>query len=171
MVVSKKFREDLYYRLNVVPIHIPPLRERRDDVVPLVFFFLEKFNKAYRKKKSMSPTVVDAFYKYDFPGNIRELTNLVERLVVTAENERIELKDLPSFITGHATKTGFPLSLSEGMSLREAIENYEGMIIVLAMQKYHSQREVARALKVDQTTISRKMRKYSGSKINAYLHI
>jgi transcriptional regulator with PAS, ATPase and Fis domain len=170
MVVSKKFREDLYYRLNVVPIHIPPLRERKDDMVPLLFFFLEKFNKTYKRKKSMSPEVVDAFSKYDFPGNIRELANLVERLVVTVENERIELKDLPTSITDHVTKTAFLPSLLEGMSLREAIEKYEGVIIVQAMQKYRSQREVARALKVDQATISRKMKKHSAFTVDVITH-
>jgi transcriptional regulator with PAS, ATPase and Fis domain len=101
MVASRKFREDLYYRLNVVPIHIPPLRERRDDMVPLIFYFLERFNRTHQKEKRLSPEVVDLFCRYDFPGNIRELGNLVERLVVITENDRIEISDLPSSITGH----------------------------------------------------------------------
>jgi PAS domain S-box-containing protein len=170
MVASRKFREDLYYRLNVVPIHIPPLRERRDDMVPLIFYFLERFNRTHQKEKSLSPEVVDLFCRYDFPGNIRELGNLVERLVVITENDRIEISDLPSSITGHMTKTALPPFLPEGMSLREALDKYETMIIERAMQKYRSQREVARALRVDQATISRKMKKHSGSKLDVILH-
>jgi PAS domain S-box-containing protein len=121
MVASRKFREDLYYRLNVVPIHIPPLRERRDDMVPLIFYFLERFNRTHQKEKSLSPDVVDLFCRYDFPGNIRELGNLVERLVVITENDRIEIRDLPSSITGLMTETASLLFLPEGMSLREAL--------------------------------------------------
>jgi PAS domain S-box-containing protein len=170
MVASRKFREDLYYRLNVVPIHIPPLRERRDDMVPLIFYFLERFNRIHQKQKSLSPEVADSFCRHDFPGNIRELANLVERLVVTTENDRIETRDLPSFITGHMTKTALPPFLPEGISLREALDKYETMIIERAIQKYRSQREVARALGVDQATISRKMKKLSNSKLNVILH-
>jgi transcriptional regulator with PAS, ATPase and Fis domain len=170
MVASRKFREDLYYRLNVVPIHIPPLRERRDDMVPLIFYFLQRFNRIHQKEKSLSPEVVDLFCRHDFPGNIRELANLVERLVVITENDRIETRDLPSSITGHMAKTALPPFLPEGMSLREALDKYETMIIERAMEKYRSQREVARALRVDQATISRKMKKHSGSKLDVILH-
>jgi PAS domain S-box-containing protein len=170
MVASRKFRQDLYYRLNVVPIHIPPLRERGDDMVPLIFYFLEKFNKTHRKEKSLSPEVVDLLCRHDFPGNIRELANLIERLVVTTENDRIETRDLPSSVTGNTIKTGLPLFLPDGMSLREALDRYETMIIEKAIQKYRSQREAARVLRVDQATISRKMKKHSGPKSNVIMH-
>ena len=170
MVASRKFRQDLYYRLNVVPIHIPPLRERRDDMVPLIFYFLEKFNKTHQKEKSLSPEVVDLLCTHDFPGNIRELANLIERLVVTTENNRIETKDLPVSVTGNTSKTALPLFVPEGMSLREALDRYETMIIEKAMQKYRSQREAARVLRVDQATISRKMKKHSGPKSNVIMH-
>jgi PAS domain S-box-containing protein len=170
MVESRKFREDLYYRLNVVPIYIPPLRERRDDLVPLISHFLERFNKAHHKEKSLSPEVVDAFCRYDFPGNIRELANLIERLVVITEHNRIEIKDFPSSVTGHMTKTAFLPFLPDGISLKEALEKCETMIIERAMRKYRSQREVARALKVDQATISRKMKKHSDSRSDVIMH-
>jgi transcriptional regulator with PAS, ATPase and Fis domain len=139
-------------------------------MVPLIFYFLERFNRTHQKEKSLSPEVVDLFCRYDFPGNIRELGNLVERLVVITENDRIEISDLPSSITGHMTKTALPPFLPEGMSLREALDKYETMIIERAMQKYRSQREVARALRVDQATISRKMKKHSGSKLDVIMH-
>ncbi len=95
MVSTKQFREDLYYRLNVIPIHIPPLRDRREDILPLVFHFLERFNRNYHKSKFLSPEVMECLCRYDFPGNIRELANIMERLVVVSEKERVGMQDLP----------------------------------------------------------------------------
>ncbi len=159
MVTSKTFRKDLYYRLNVVPIHIPPLRERKDDILPLIFHFLEKFNKAHRKEKILAPETVEALCKYDFPGNIRELANIIERLVVITERERIETVDIPNAIVGYASKT-LPYSfLSEGIPLKEALERCESIIIERAIKKYGSQREAAKILRVDQATISRKIKR------------
>jgi PAS domain S-box-containing protein len=170
MVSSKLFREDLYYRLNVVPIYIPSLKERRDDVSPLISHFLEKFNKIHRKERSLSPEAIDALSKYDFPGNIRELANLIERLVVLAEKDRIEPRDLPEIITSYTTKTIPHLLLSEGISLKDALRKYEMLIIERAIQKYGSQDEVARILRVDQGTISRKIKKYSLTKKDVIIH-
>lgn len=170
MVTSKTFRKDLYYRLNVVPIHIPPLRKRKDDILPLIFHFLEKFNKAHRKEKILAPETVEALCKYDFPGNIRELSNLVERLVVVSKNCRIDVTDLPNDITSNISKK-MPYSfLHEGDSLKEALEKYERFIIERAIREYGSQTEVAKALKVDQTTISRKLGKYCIAKDYALSH-
>ena len=170
MVSSKLFREDLYYRLNVVPIHIPPLGERRDDILPLIFHFLEKFNKIYRKEKVFSPEAMDAISKYGFPGNIRELANLIEQLVVVAEKDRIGLRDLPDSVTSYMSKTIAQTSLSEGIPLKDAVEKYERLLIETAIQKYGSQDEVAKILKVDQGTISRKIKKYSLVKKDAIIH-
>lgn len=159
-VSLKLFREDLYHRLNVVPLNIPPLRERRDDIMPLIFHFLEKFNKTYRKEKVLSPEAIDALSKYNFPGNTRELANLIERLVVVTERERIEVRDLPNAITDYIPKEIPNSFLSEGIPLKVALEKYEKLIIERAIKKYGSQREAAKALKVDQGTISRKIKKY-----------
>jgi PAS domain S-box-containing protein len=170
MVSSKLFRKDLYYRLNVVPIYIPPLRERQEDILSLIFHSLEKFNKTYQKKKSFSPESIEVFCKYDFPGNIRELSNLIERLVVVTENDHIEVKDLPSSVTGDIFKT-IPFSfLSENVPLRVALERYESLIIEKAIQKYGSQREAAKVLKVDQATISRRIKKHTTAKNDVVLH-
>jgi PAS domain S-box-containing protein len=160
MVVSRKFREDLFYRLNVVQISIPPLRERRIDILPLLLYFLEKFNEKYKKKKVISPDAIDAFIDYDFRGNIRELANFVERMIVSLEKDRIELGDLPKTI--RESRIGsISLELQDKeFPLKEALKRYEKAVIERAMRKYGSQREVAKALKVDRATISRKIKKY-----------
>ncbi len=170
LVSSKRFRKDLYYRLNVVPISISPLRERRDDILPLILHFLEKFNRAYQKRKVLSPDVLEILCQYDFSGNIRELSNIIERLIVVAEKDRIEEKDLLGIIEALAapSKTSFPFS--DNASLKEALEKCEALILEKALKEHHSQSEVAKALKVNQATVSRKIRKYLFSKNNAILH-
>lgn len=160
MVATKSFRDDLYYRLNVIPIYIPPLRERKDDILTLIIHFVEKFNRAWQKQRVLSPEAMETLIEYSFPGNIRELANLIERVVVISEADRIEMKDLPSTLTGGEKRS--PNSpASEELPLNVALENYERVIIEEAMRKFGSQREVAKALRVDQATISRKMKKYS----------
>lgn len=162
MVTSKNFRADLYYRLNVVPIHIPSLNNRKDDILPLAFHYLAKFNKFYKRNTSFSPEVMDALGRYDFPGNIRELANIIERLVVSTPNDHVELRDLPASISEKCTHPSLPDSLLlDDIPLKEALERYEHELIQRALKKYGSQREAARALEVDQATISRKTRKYS----------
>lgn len=170
MVASKNFREDLYYRLNVVPIYIPSLRDRRDDILALIYYFLEKFNKDYKKNKSLSPGTVETLYKYNFPGNIRELANLIERLVVVSENNQIQITDLPNAVTSFDTKTiSYPL-ISEDIPLKDALKKYEISIIERTLKKYGSQRKAAKALQVDQGTISRKIKKHSFPKNDVILH-
>lgn len=170
MVTSKTFRKDLYYRLNVVPIHIPALRERRDDILPLIYYFLEKFNRDRKKNKSLSPETVDNLCKYNFPGNIRELANLIERLVVVSKNDQIQITDLPNAITSFAAETiSYPL-LSEDIPLKDALERYEISIIERTLKKYGSQREAAKALRVDQGTISRKLKINPSPKSDVILH-
>jgi len=170
MISQKKFREDLYYRLNVVPIYIPALKERRDDILPLIHYFLEKFNKDYKKNKSLSPETVETLCKYNFPGNIRELANLIERLVVVSENDQIQITDLPNAVTSFVAKTiSYPL-ISEDIPLKDALERYEISIIERTLKKYGSQREAAKALKVDQGTISRKLKKNPFPKSDVILH-
>ncbi len=104
LVKEGKFREDLYYRLNVVPLHIPPLRDRKEDIPLLVEHFLEKYNKKYSKSVSVSPAVMEAFINYSWQGNIRELENTIERLVVMNDGV-VEPKDLPPHILLHRDQT------------------------------------------------------------------
>jgi PAS domain S-box-containing protein len=169
MVKMKLFRRDLYYRLNVVPLSITPLREREEDIIPLLFYFLDKFNKAYHKKKIFSPDAIDLLSKYDFPGNVRELANLVERLVVVSESDHIETKNLPGIVTGAISKATPYSFLAGNIPLKDAVEICEGLIIGKTLKKYGSQREAARVLKIDQSTISRKIKKYSNLKPETFI--
>lgn len=95
MVKNKLFRADLYYRVNVLPIHIPPIRERIEDIMPLASHFLEIFNREYKTNKKLNISVLKTFEKYQWPGNVRELKNLIERLVIISETEVIGLQHLP----------------------------------------------------------------------------
>jgi transcriptional regulator with PAS, ATPase and Fis domain len=94
MVRRKTFREDLYYRLNVIPIEIPPLRERPEDIVPLAEYFLAKLNKKYSLRKEFSPEILKEFIDYSWPGNIRELKNIIERLVITSSHNLLTQSDI-----------------------------------------------------------------------------
>jgi transcriptional regulator with PAS, ATPase and Fis domain len=170
MVVAKMFREDLFYRLNVVPIYIQPLRQRPDDILPLVFHYVEKFCATYRKKKILSPEVIEVISRYDFPGNIRELANLVERLVVVSEKERIELKDVPERVLNYSLPTLQTRSVPGSASLKEVLKQYERALIERTVRKYGSQRKAAKALRVDQATVSRKIKKSTPRKSDVITH-
>jgi len=130
-----KFREDLYYRLNVIPIHLPPLRERREDIPLLANHFLDKCNRQFGKKvKSFGQGVLNYFINYDWPGNIRELQNLIERLVVLARTETINLEQLPLEIRGeerslldqHETKFYNAVKKFEAEFIKQALDKAGG---------------------------------------------
>jgi len=97
-VARGAFRADLYYRLNVVPIHLPPLRHRREDIPLLIEFFLKRSNERNRRNVSFSKEVLEFLVNYSWPGNVRELQNLVERLVIMTDEPIVRLKDLPSYM-------------------------------------------------------------------------
>jgi len=166
MVSSKHFRKDLYYRLNVIPIHISPLRERKEDIAGLIFHFLETFNNTYHRRKTFSPLVIDSLCKCEFSGNVRELANLIERLVVLSESDRIEINDLPDSIQIKDVPM-IPnfVPPSEDLPLKKALERCESIILERALKKCGSQRKASKILKVAQATISRKMKRYSANLI------
>lgn len=157
MVREGRFREDLYYRLNVIPIFVPPLRERRDDILPLLQFFLEKANTKYHANKEFDHELHDYFYRYSWPGNIRELANLVERLVLTTNSDLITLKDLPSEYKKDEESLQ---TFSQPMTLKEASELAEKQLLQAACNKYRTTYEIAKALNTSQATIVRKLKKY-----------
>jgi len=125
-----QFREDLYYRLNVFPIYIPPLRERRTDILLLAEHFLEEFNKKYNKHIArISTPAIDLLLKYHWPGNVRELRNCIERAVIICDENVIRSYHLPpSLQTAESTQT------QKGTSLKLAVENLEKEMIIEALK-------------------------------------
>ena len=155
MVKNKQFREDLYYRLMVVPIKIPPLRERREDIPLLVMHFLDKFNSKFALNKYLAPSVIDSLMGYCWPGNVREMQNVIERMVVTSVNDELGEHYLPDTIY---KKTRYIPHKST--KLKDAMEEMEAYLIRQAHIKYGSWQKVAAELGVDRTTIFRKAAKY-----------
>ena len=159
MTRAGQFREDLYFRLNVVPILIPPLRERHDDVIPLIYHFRDKFSKKYGFQRDFSPEVIEAFLEYDWPGNVRELENMVERLMVVSAGELILVSQLPPPFKRSAIKLG-GISVNSLMPLKEAVDEVERHLIDKALEKYGSTYKAAAALGVNQSTIVRRMARF-----------
>lgn len=157
LVRDGSFREDLYYRLNVVPINVPPLRERPDDIVPLIHMNLARCNRTLGERKTISSDALAVLRKYPWPGNIRELQNIVERLVITTSDNTINEEDIFIFIKQAADK--MPDTYSDS-SLAAALERAEKEILRQALANYKSTRAIAKILQVSQPTVVRKLNKY-----------
>ncbi|WP_160141577.1 sigma-54 interaction domain-containing protein [Salicibibacter halophilus] len=156
MVKEGNFREDLYYRINVIPIHIPPLRERREDILPLVYYYLDHYNEKYDVHKQFSEATLNFFYRFDWNGNVRELSNLVERLVVTIPTSMIDIVDLPVDLRENGED-----ELPQGITtLQEATEKSEKALLIKALSRYENTYKIAEALGTSQATIVRKLKKY-----------
>ena len=160
MVSRNEFREDLYYRLNVVPIHIPPLRERQEDIIPLSRHFLKIYNSKFNLKKRMDPNTINWLMKYVWPGNVRELENIIERLVITSSHDIILPNNLPNHIIENKEHEHL-ISIPNLSNLKEIMEDVEKQIINEVVNKHKTTRNVAKVLGVSQPTIVRKMNKYS----------
>lgn len=157
-VQEGRFRKDLFYRLNVVTIHIPPLKGRTQDIIDLVTFFLNKFCQKHDLKKSLDQKVIDKLIKHTYQGNIRELQNIVESMIIMSKGTRITLKDLPSELASFAGSNEHSTQMEKD-SLQHKLSLIEAEEIQKTIQKYGSQREAARHLGINQSTISRKLRK------------
>lgn len=157
MVQNGEFREDLYYRLNVIPIAIPPLKGRRDDILPLIQLFLQQTNHKYEKDKKIDVKLNDFFYRYNWPGNVRELSNLIERMVLTTQGQELTVRDLP---IEYKESNNSSLVFTELMTLKEAVEIAEEKVLSLAVNTCHTTYEIAEALGTSQPTIVRKLKKY-----------
>jgi PAS domain S-box-containing protein len=166
MVAEGKFREDLYYRLCVVPIEIPPLRKRPQDIVPMIRFYMEKYNRKYQTHKQMAWETMQVLQNYHWPGNIRELANLIERLLVTTPSDVILPEHLPFLSGGKRTAQNEFAEAVEYLDaeklggLKKVMKQMERQIISSAFQKYNSSYEVAKALKISQSTAIRKAYQY-----------
>ena len=159
MVEEGTFRKDLFFRLNVIPLTIPPLRERVDDIPPLIYYFLKKFNQKYSRQKAIFPRALECLCSYSFPGNIRELSNLIEQLVVLLPNDKIDIEDIPSHIrtSYNSSKNTLP---AHGWNLQKTVAEIEKDLIARAIKNFGSQRKAAEPLGINHSTLSRKIKKY-----------
>lgn len=159
LVDRGQFRSDLYYRLKTIEIDIPPLRERREDLIPLIQFFLNKFDRQYSTEHYIQPEAIDALCAYSWPGNVRELEHLIERLVVTTPQSAVSLDHLPAPLRG-ADPPQMLWSDDQDIPLDQAMMNTEKTIIRRAYHKLGSSYKVARALKISQSRAHRLIKKY-----------
>lgn len=158
-VKQGKFRGDLYFRLKVIELEMPPLRERKGDILPLIYFFLNKYDNKYKTAHQFAQDCLDVLFQYTWPGNIRELEHLVERLVVTTPGSIIKVTDLPKSFRNNlgGSATGFDIS---DMSLTGALTQVERTLVVEAYKRYKSTYKVAEALKISQSKAWRLIGKY-----------
>ncbi|MER2088385.1 MAG: sigma 54-interacting transcriptional regulator [Sporosarcina sp.] len=156
MVNDKTFREDLYYRLNVIDIHMPPLSDRKEDIVPLTYNFLYNFNQKYNMNKVISEECLNMLFYYPWPGNVRQLENLIERLVITS-NSIIEVDDLPQVIKDSAENTA---ELIHQHSLDDAINEVTRTLVRKSFQNNSTSRGVAKDLNISQSKASRLIREF-----------
>ncbi len=169
-VKEKRFREDLYYRLNVIPVKIPPLRKRASDVPLLIKFFLDKFNKENKHNlDGFSKEAMSMLVHYDWPGNVRELENLVERLVVLKKGGKVELPDLPDKLgQRQSTQPSKPVVdiPSTGISFKTAVSDFENELIIKALEKTGwNKNKAAALLQLNRTTLVEKIKKKNLDKV------
>ncbi|MDD2737061.1 MAG: sigma 54-interacting transcriptional regulator [Desulfuromonadaceae bacterium] len=161
MVELGKFRLDLYYRLKVIPIYVPSVRERKACILPLIHHYVGLFSEKNGIKKRLTRAATDALLAYSYPGNVRELMNVCERLVVMTETEVIDFQDLPGDILGQAHKAGVtPTDWPEGMSLQQILDSVEKQVLSKAMERCGNQYRIAEALGLSQPTVNRRLKKY-----------
>jgi PAS domain S-box-containing protein len=160
MVGGRQFREDLYYRLKVVQIDVPPLRERKDDIPYLAIHFVQVLNHVHKLAKRMSPEVVDMFMEHDWPGNIRELKNLIESVVITTPEDYITAESLPFSFQKISRASRGAVEVSSVMPLRDAIESVEKQMLEKLFRRGMTVRQMADELNVNASTIVRKAAKY-----------
>lgn len=152
MVKRGTFRKDLYYRLNVIPISIPPLRERTEDILPLVYHYLQHFNKKYGRDVKLAPSTLQMFVGYPWEGNNREIENVIERIVITAD-DIVTIEDLPIAMQESTVE-------QSGQSLYKMLEEVERNIILKAYKTCGSSYKVAEFLKISQSAATRKIKKF-----------
>jgi PAS domain S-box-containing protein len=153
MVNKGIFRQDLLYRINVISIFIPPLRERKEDIRSLVRFFLNKTNKKYQLEKEIFPDALELLTNLPYPGNVRELENIVESLAVTSKEKRIYISDLPSSVKKI-------IGFSKGETLKEAVLRFQFKLIASTLREHKTQERAARVLGIHQTTLARKINRF-----------
>ncbi len=162
MVAKGTFRQDLYYRLNVIPLHVPALRERKECISPLIRHYVDYFADIAGTRKRVSRSTLDALLSYPYPGNVRELINICEHAIVMSETEVVDKLDLPKGVVERTPESslvdhGWP----EEMSLKQIMESVERQVMVQTVKKYKNQAAAAEVLGVSQPTIARRLKKYN----------
>jgi DNA-binding NtrC family response regulator len=154
------FREDLFYRLNIISVHIPPLRERKEDIIPLIEFFVERYSKENNKSKfEISKESADYLLKYNYPGNVRELENIIERAVVLSRGNVLTVNDLPMNVKG--LKTEENITADESKSLTEQVESLEKRLIYDALTNCSgNQTKAGKLLGITERNLRYKIKKY-----------
>ncbi|TMU84919.1 PAS domain-containing protein [Bacillus sp. BHET2] len=157
-VEERAFREDLFFRLNVVPIIIPPLRERTADIMTMIEYFVNHFSEKYNRERRLDEGVLHQLLVQEWKGNVRELMNLIERLIVTASKQLIEMENLPSRYIKH---TGDITSFEQsGTSLRDILEGVEAQVVRRAREVHKTTTQMAQNLGISQPSVVRKLKKY-----------
>jgi PAS domain S-box-containing protein len=162
MVALKQFRSDLFYRLNVIPLTMLPLRERRDCILPLINHFTDQFCRRYDKKGViLSREALGAMLEYSYPGNVREMINICERVVVMSQNGHVGLEDLPASVRdGMATAPLGAEMWHPGQTLKERVNAVEKEILEKALRFHGTQAKMGRSLGLNQSTVARKLKKH-----------
>jgi PAS domain S-box-containing protein len=168
LVAEGRFRSDLYYRISVITIRIPSLRHRRDDIVPLALHLLENSNLKYKKHRYFSPKTIEFLLNYDWPGNIREMMNLIERLVIMCNQDCIEPVHLGDNILSRVKVTDYAnvtviAANANKLPLRQRLDEYEASIIEESIRSHKTLKETSVALGIDLSTLVRKRQKYNSS--------
>jgi PAS domain S-box-containing protein len=178
MVERKQFREDLFYRLNVIPMEIPPLKERKEDIPLLIHFFLHKFNKRYQFNKHLGTDCINLLCHYDWPGNIRQLQNIIERLLILSRNDDIHKDDILQILNvsvdknmkeninkvnqdDHLWLKSPTLTNEKKRDLQQILNEMEEKLIVEALKQFKTTRKAAKQLNISQSTLVRRLQKYN----------
>jgi len=159
MVKEGTFRKDLYYRLNIIPINVPPLRERLEDLPLLVEYFLKKINTRYHMNKKLNPLVLNEFIKYDWPGNVRELEHLLERMVIMSDSDNVCPKHFEDIININAPMSG-KVICTDIIPYKLAKRELEKQLVIKAYEMYKSTYKAAKALEIDQSTVVKILQKH-----------
>jgi len=159
LVEQGQFRKDLYYRLNTIEIEVPPLRERKEDLVQLIQYFINKFDRLYKMEHELSSEALAILNRYSWPGNVRELEHLIERLIVTSSAQTISVEHLPPFVIEKSAV--YPADFDDAVSLDDALLQAEKKIVSSAYQRLKSSYKVAEALKVSQSRAYRLIKKHA----------
>lgn len=155
------FREDLFYRINVVPINVPPLRQRREDIIPLVMHFLNSIKEKYQVEKRLEPGALDMLEEYRWPGNVRELKNVIERLIILSEGNTISVQQVAEQLNRSPKRPLKPVVVNGLLPLKDAQEMLEKDLLEMAMNRHKTTRKAARALGIAQSSVVRKLARYN----------